>query len=104
MQFKDKTAIAFDPSYISKSGKQTPVVGYFWSGVAGRTKWGLELCGLVVIDKFRKTVFHLEAFQTIDIKENEKLIDFYTRKLLDKQKQLLEVSNYLIVNAFFLEV
>ena len=38
--------IAIDPSYISKSGKCTPGVGYFWSGVAGASKWGLELRGL----------------------------------------------------------
>ena len=29
-------AIAIDPSYISKSGKRTPGVGYFWSGAAGQ--------------------------------------------------------------------
>ncbi|EKF54418.1 hypothetical protein I215_12338 [Galbibacter marinus] len=34
--------IAFDPSYVSKSGKKTPGVGYFWSGSAARAKWGLE--------------------------------------------------------------
>jgi hypothetical protein len=39
-------AIAFDPSFISKSGKQTSGAGYFWSGCAGRTKWGLEISGL----------------------------------------------------------
>ncbi len=30
--------IAFDPSYINKSGKRTPGVGYFWSGCASRAK------------------------------------------------------------------
>ena len=33
--------IAFDPSYIAKSGKATPGLGYFWSGVASKAKWGL---------------------------------------------------------------
>jgi hypothetical protein len=40
MNVKGKTALAFDPSYISKAGKKTPGVGYFWSGVAGKSKWG----------------------------------------------------------------
>jgi hypothetical protein len=31
--------IGFDPSYLSKSGKKTHGVGYFWSGVAGKAKW-----------------------------------------------------------------
>src|SRR5690554_7224790 len=38
--------IAFDSSYISKSGKP-PRLGYFWSGCAGKAKWGLEICGKI---------------------------------------------------------
>ena len=30
--------ITFDPSYVPKSGKHTPGVGYFWSGCAGKSK------------------------------------------------------------------
>ena len=30
-----RKAIAIDPSYIPKSGKKTPWIGYFWSGCAG---------------------------------------------------------------------
>lgn len=26
------TAVAFDPSFVHKSGKHTPDIGYFWSG------------------------------------------------------------------------
>ena len=33
-----RNAVAFDPSFIHKSGKQTPGIGYFWSGcVAGHS-------------------------------------------------------------------
>ena len=32
--------IALDPSFIAKSGKKTPGIGYFWSGQAARTKRG----------------------------------------------------------------
>lgn len=35
-QISSRVAIAFDPSYISKSGKCTPYLGRFWSGCA---KW-----------------------------------------------------------------
>ncbi len=34
--------IAFDPSYINKSGKKTPGLNWYWSGCAGQSKWGLE--------------------------------------------------------------
>ena len=37
-----RKAIAIDPSYIPKSGKKTPWIGYFWSGCAGEYKRGLE--------------------------------------------------------------
>ena len=33
--------IAFDPSYMTKSGKKTPGVGWYWSGCANRA-WRLE--------------------------------------------------------------
>ena len=56
-----KVAFTFDPSYINKSGKKTAGVGYFWSGVANRAKWGSELGGLALLDISRKTVFHLQA-------------------------------------------
>ena len=46
----DRKAIAIDPSYISKSGKHTPNIGYFWSGVAGAAKRGLEILGIGIID------------------------------------------------------
>lgn len=101
MNVKGKTALAFDPSYISKAGKKTPGVGYFWSGVAGRAKWGLELCGLAVLDVFRKTAFHLFGFQTIDLNDEETLIEFYTRKLLERKESLLQISKYLVADAYF---
>lgn len=41
---------AFDPSYISKSGKKTYGIGYFWSGCSQKVKRGLEIAGLAVID------------------------------------------------------
>ena len=33
-----RKAIAFDASYISKSGKKTPYIGKFWSGCASAMK------------------------------------------------------------------
>jgi hypothetical protein len=31
-------AITFDPSYISKAGKKTPGVGFYWSSCANQAK------------------------------------------------------------------
>jgi len=42
--------MAIDPSFISKAGKKTPGLGYFWSGQAGQVKRGLEITGIASID------------------------------------------------------
>lgn len=39
--------IAFDPSYIPKSGKETEHLGWFWSGTSGKAMKGLEIPGLL---------------------------------------------------------
>lgn len=104
LHIQGKTAIAFDPSYISKSGKKTPSVGYFWSGCAGRAKWGLEFCGLAVLDLSRHTAFHLYGFQTIDIKEDETLVQFYGNKLLAMKQDIKSISKYIIADAYFSKV
>ena len=60
----DRKAIAIDPSYISKSGKHTPWIGYFWSGCAGQAKRGLEILGVGVIDIDKRDCVILKAEQT----------------------------------------
>ncbi len=57
-------ALAIDPCYISKSGKHTPGLGYFWSGLAGQAKWGLEILGVGIIDTFRHDCVMLGGFQS----------------------------------------
>lgn len=99
-----KAAFAFDPSYISKAGKRTPGVGYFWSGCAAKSKWGLEFCGLAILDLTRKTAFHLFGFQTIDLKDQETLIGFYVRKILERKEELLNLSSYMVADAYFSKV
>ena len=42
--------IAFDPSFIKKSGKKTCGLGYYRSGCVGKVKRGLEICGFAVVD------------------------------------------------------
>jgi hypothetical protein len=98
---KGKIAIAFDPSHILKSGKQTPGVGRFWSGCDNKMKWGLEFCGLAILDLERRTAYHLFGFQTIDLKTNDHFLTFYVRKILEKKEELLKISNYIVADAFF---
>ena len=63
-----RKAIAIDPSYIPKSGKKTPWIGYFWSGCAGEYKRGLEIMGIGVIDIDNHECMTLGSIQTPDCK------------------------------------
>jgi hypothetical protein len=97
-----KYAIAFDPSYINKSGKSTPGVGYFWSGVAGHAKWGLEIAGIAAIDLKNHTAHHLEAVQTFtsDNKDTT-LADWYADIITIRKDDLREISNIVVADAWF---
>jgi hypothetical protein len=93
--------IAFDPSYVSKSGKATSGVGYYWSGVAGKTKWGLEISGIAAIDIDNHTAFHLEAIQTPNNLKNESLLEHYANIIIQRKKELLCISKYVVADAYF---
>ena len=101
----NRLAIAFDPSYISKSGKHTPYLGRFWSGCAKATKHGLEISGIGVIDMDLHTCLHLEAVQTPPVKALEQvkwnLIDWYVHVLEERKERLLELSRYVVADAYF---
>ncbi len=56
-------AIAVDPSFLPKSGKKTPWIGRFWSGVAGEMKRGQEIFGVGVVDVENHDCMTLSAVQ-----------------------------------------
>ena len=93
--------IAFDPSYIRKSGKATCGVGYYWSGVAGKTKWGIEISGIAAIDMDNHTAFHLEAVQTPNDLESGCLVSYYAEVLIQRKESLQCLSKYVVADAYF---
>jgi len=98
----DLQIVAFDPSYISKSGKQTPGTGYFWSGCAGKTKWGIEIAGFASVDIINNTGMHLLAKQTLANEEERKnLLDYYAKVVIDQKEMVTQISKYLAVDAYF---
>jgi len=107
-------AIAIDPSYISKSGKHTPGIGYFWSGCAQATKRGLEILGIAIVDIITKEAIALRAVQTILHKfsrgrrpkcvehiDKDSLVSHYLTALHKYKDQLLQLSNIVVADAFF---
>lgn len=100
-QFLSKDCvIAFDPTYVSKSGKHTAGVGYFYSGCAGREKWGLEFSGIAAIDLQDKTALHLEAIQTFYQKQTSALA-YYAEHIVSRAVELKKISSLIAADAFF---
>ncbi len=97
----DERTVAFDPSYISKSGKYTPGAGYFWSGCAGHNKWGLEIGGFATIDIINNTAMHLIADQTLSFKEHGTLLNYYGALVCYHAPSIRQISKYVVVDAFF---
>ena len=103
----DETIIAFDPSYIGKSGKYTPGLGYFYSGCAGRYKKGLEIGGIAAIDIKQNTAYHLEAVQSPAAKKEKvvgydySLVNHYVDLIVQRAPELQAVSDILVADGYF---
>lgn len=97
--------IAFDPSYIPKSGKHTYGRGRFWSGSAKAAKWGLDICGFAVIDVENNTAFHLKAWQTPGVDNPDadqfNLLSHYASIISENAKTFKEISEYMVADAYF---
>lgn len=97
--------IAFDLSYLPKSGKATQGIGKYWSGAAQASLWGLEVGLLSVIDVDHHTAFHLDAIQTPAKAEREakgiNLLEHYGQAILWSAPLLTCLSAYLAVDAYF---
>ena len=100
-----RRAIAFDPSFIHKSGKQTPGIGYFWSGCAGKTLRGLEVLSLSLIDADTRMGFHLNATQTPPascLHDNGLTLPLWYAAVIEKHiEQIRPLTEYLVADAFF---
>lgn len=113
-----RRAIAIDPSFISKSGKHTPGISYFWSGCAQSVKRGLEVLGIALVDADTREAFAIRAVQTILKQkpatektgeqshgtkhlEQETLVAHYLHALEAYKEQLHEMSNIVVADAFF---
>jgi len=100
--------VAFDPSYLPKSGKHTPHKGMFYSGCLGRATGGIEIGGLGIIDLTHNTAFSLEAIQTPSPKELKakgiSLVDYYAQLIIDRSKEIRKISKYLAVDGYFAKI
>jgi len=104
-QGSGKYIVAFDPSYISKSGKHTPGIGTFWSGKDQCAKRGLEIGVLSVVDVEAATAMSLEARQTpspAKLKAEKKtLVNHYAEYIVSRATAIKHFSKYLVADGYF---
>lgn len=62
---------AQDASFLPKSGKQTPGLGQFYNGCAGRAERGLEISALAVIDLTQQGAYVAAVTQTPPLKKEQ---------------------------------
>ncbi len=98
--------LGFDPSYITKSGKHTPGLGYFYSGVAERYKHGLEIGSLCAIDLVQNTAYHIEATQSPSARKGgmeagQTLVDHYAQCIVRVGSRVDKLSHILVVDGYF---
>ena len=98
---------AFDPSYIPKSGKQTPGLGRWWSGKDQCTLKGLEISSLAIVDVVAGTAMSLEAVQTPskDILQAKKqnLVSHYVSIIKKQLPTLKPMVKYLAADGYFMK-
>lgn len=108
-------AIALDHSFLSKSGKKTPGLGWYWSGCAGAVKRGLEILGFAYVVPGEADARFLFAEQTIPVTKRGRT-PFYLehmkdkrdnqtarclRTVYDKQEQLRSLSGIIVGDCLF---
>jgi len=109
-----RIAIAIDPCYISKAGKKTPGLDWFWSGCAAAMKKGLEILGISIVDADANDAIFLKAEQTFTDKKRgrkpkctkgmddpDSLTGWYLRMLTRCRKQLLSICHLIVADAYF---
>ncbi|MFQ5447882.1 MAG: transposase [Saprospiraceae bacterium] len=101
----DHVIIAFDPSYLPKSGKHTPHRDKFYSGCLGKAVQGLEIGGLGLVDVDNNTAMSLEAIQTPDKvtleSKNQTLVDHYANIFIERRDALKALSDYAVTDGYF---
>jgi hypothetical protein len=96
----------FDLTYLRKAGKSTEGAGKYWSSVANKAVWGLEMGLLSIVDIHHHTAYHLDAIQTPSLAErtskNINLPDHYAQSITYNKAHLHALScHFLVADAYF---
>jgi len=109
---------AMDASFIPKSGKNTPGLGWFFNGCASRVEKGLEASTVALVDVTNNTAYGLSAWQTPANKtpknftgkkkqktsqeaDGESRLDFYLRHLREVRPYFPALVRHLAVDGYY---
>jgi DDE family transposase len=102
--------LAFDPSFVPKSGKHTPGLYQFWNGSHQRAEKGLEAGVLSLIDVDGRMAYHIEATQTevaVDTPAaadgSKGIMDQYATMITTHKAILQPYSTVVVVDGYFMK-
>ena len=97
---------AIDASFITKSGKRTEGLGWFYRGSTGQVEKGLEMSLICCIDVRSNTAYGVDSVQTIDEPKvkgtDETRIDQYAKQVVKAKKHLRKQGiRYLVADSYY---
>src|SRR3954471_10044284 len=106
--------LAFDPTFVSKSGRHTPGIYQFWNGTHRRAERGLEAGVLALIDVGDRMAYHIEATQTqaatvdrVDAPagggEPKGVMEQYATTITGHKALLQSYSSVVVVDGYFMK-
>ena len=105
--------LAFDPTFVPKSGKDTPGLYTFWNGAHQRAEKGLEAGVLALIDVNDRMAYHIEATQTevaaVDADAptaadgNKGTMEQYARMITTDKAVLQPYSTVVVADGYFMK-
>ena len=101
---QEERIAAIDASFISKSGRKTEGLGWYYNGSAGEAQRGLEISTICITDLKSNTAYALDSRQTLDV-EGDTRVDQYAQHVIDVAANLRELNiQYLAADAYYSKV
>ena len=102
--------LAFDPTFVPKSGKHTAGVYKFWNGAHQRAEKGLEAGVLSLVDVGDHMAYHIEAIQTQPVvvdtaatDEHKGIMDQYATMITTHTAMLQQYSTVVVADGYFMK-
>lgn len=95
----EELLLVSDASFLPKSGRCTPGLGYFWSGCEQKSKKGLEVSALSVVCVKNGLTINICMDQTPATDNKESRLDFYLQQVRQQAPEL--PVRYWVADGFY---